>query len=69
MAGPSNAGLRTGVRAQRTSRQVNLIAVDILACALSEWHRIAHVDIGQKMVPGGGIEPPTQRFSVACSTN
>jgi len=21
------------------------------------------------MVPGGGIEPPTLRFSVACSTN
>lgn len=24
---------------------------------------------GVEMVPGGGIEPPTQRFSVACSTN
>ena len=22
-----------------------------------------------KVVPRGGIEPPTQRFSVACSTN
>jgi hypothetical protein len=24
---------------------------------------------GLKMVPRGGIEPPTLRFSVACSTN
>jgi hypothetical protein len=23
----------------------------------------------EKMVPRGGIEPPTLRFSVACSTN
>ena len=23
----------------------------------------------ERMVPGGGIEPPTLRFSVACSTN
>lgn len=24
---------------------------------------------GEEMVPGDGIEPPTLRFSVACSTN
>ena len=31
--------------------------------------RSDNLKIGQKMVPRDGIEPPTLRFSVACSTN
>lgn len=27
------------------------------------------IDLDDEVVPGGGIEPPTLRFSVACSTN
>ena len=26
-------------------------------------------DVGEEVVPGDGFEPPTLRFSVACSTN
>jgi hypothetical protein len=36
-----------------------------LAC---KWWRKGYVG-GRGMVPRGGIEPPTLRFSVACSTN
>ena len=32
------------------------------------WHKVSGTT-NEEMVPGDGFEPPTLRFSVACSTN
>ena len=44
-------------------------AAATMAVAFEELAGAPAVRRGGQMVPGGGIEPPTLRFSVACSTN
>ncbi len=67
-------GLSGGIVAAARCRRDAMIPVEkegrhALARAAGKPLRDAINRNGGEMVPKGGIEPPTLRFSVACSTN
>ena len=58
----------------RVMSATNMVKSSTPGAATAEWdetdtQRLEDNGADQRMVPRGGIEPPTLRFSVACSTN